>query len=279
MLESKKIDLRAVGACVYMIVRYLYHEKGLRHAGIVKYIDEFMPQAYPYYNEANWYKKITRYVSKAKTHPLVIIPEIPITLAEIGSIRSVNNETKEKLLFTLLCLAKYNNLYKGAEVNNNWVNFQDSVIFSQAKVTGTSTYKDYLIYELKEAGYVTNNIKNSTVNIKVNFVDDESPSVLRITDMHELGYQYLLFKGNKSIKKCKACGKYFRARYKNVQYCNPCKKKEPQEFKVINCKVCGNPVTIPIKDNRTTMCQKHRTEHQRERQRKKNATRNKSNPE
>lgn len=271
MIKEKKFDAKAAGACIYMIVRYLYHEQGLRQVGIIKFIDDFVGEVWGDYNEADWYDKLLRYVRKAKTHPLVKIPGIPITKNELKTIRSAKNDRKEQLLFTMLVLAKYNNLYKGRDVNNDWIDFNDKQIFQQAKITGSSSVRNRMIFELKQSGYLTNSKKITNLNKKVNFIDEDSPVVLTITDMHDLGYQYLLYKGNKKIRKCRECGHYFKAKTTNTLYCNACKKKQQKDYKVIHCSVCDTPVYVPMKDNKTTMCATHAREHELELHRKRSA--------
>lgn len=247
---------------INLLVRYLYHVKGYKRAKIVEWVDSFMYDNYKPYDDAQWYGSILKYIKKAPEQPLRKIKGIPVTQLELDTISSINNPKKERYLFVLLCLAKYRNLYMGLERNNNWVNYKDNFIFKQAGIYDQIAKRDYMVYELKEAGYVTNSLKNSSVSIRVNFIDvsDVEPALV-VTDMRELGYQYRKYKGDKTIKICRSCSVHFRVSSPNKLYCDRCKTMQENHCREIRCSVCGEKVYVSNHNTRTTMCLKHRKQY------------------
>ena len=52
-----------------MYARYLYHEKDLRKAGIIKELNNFMDSNYPHYNPVDWSASLEKYANKANKYP------------------------------------------------------------------------------------------------------------------------------------------------------------------------------------------------------------------
>lgn len=255
------------------LIRYLYHHKELKRAGILKFLSEFMPETNITYSEDTWIVYIDKCINKAKKRPPVEIDCIPISKIELEAIHAIQDNPKERLLFTLLVLAKYNNLKSGREHNNDWVNFDEKTIFKLARVACSMRDRDKMIYELKEAGFITNSKKITSLNIKVNLID-ESETVLKITDMRELGFQYQETFPNNLIRRCSNCGKPYKLKKKTDRagLCPLC--KEPN-VKIVNgqrikiCQVCGREFKCDPSDKRSYLC----PEHQEEMTRKKTAER------
>ena len=213
-----------------------------------------------------WYKYIDRYINKAKRRKLFEIEYVPITQNELDKIKEVKNPQKERLLFTLLSLAKLNNLK--SETNNNWVNYDEKIIFQLARVSCSDRNRNIMIYELKEAGYVKNSKRS--LNIQVCFIDNSSTPVLRLTDMRELGYQYEELKKKTLIRRCSTCGKPFRLKSQKdrTRLCFDCKKKDDTEkVKIKHCEICGEPFFCDPRDGKSSLCNIHRIEAERERKR------------
>ena len=78
-----------------------------------------MKTNYPDYNAINWISTIEKYAKRAEKYPLCKCRGIWITRNEITTIENLHDKVLERLAFTLLCLAKFNN-FKNPQ-NNNWV--------------------------------------------------------------------------------------------------------------------------------------------------------------
>lgn len=268
LIEKCSVEKRELTACINILSRYLYHEKGLKQTEIITYLDDFLLQAYPDYNAGKWYPHILSAIRRAKSRPLHKIDFVPITQSEIDTICDLKDEKLERLAFTLLCMAKYHNLRN--DTNNNWVNFDSKEIFSQAHIRDSVEKRNKLIYPLKEKGLITNSLKAGHSNIQVNFVDDFSPIIYRVTEMIDLGYQYYFirrklssyYQRGKNLKKCKKCGHYFlgKSKMNNEGYCPDCKKEEEEvTVRTRTCIDCGRTFPVLSKDNRSKRCSQCKT--------------------
>ena len=265
LINDKTVHPKELSYDLNILVRYL-SSSGLNKEEIYKYIEEFMSEAYPNFDINLWYKYIDRYINKAKRRKLFEIEYVPITQNELDKIKEVKNPQKERLLFTLLSLAKLNNLK--SETNNNWVNYDEKIIFQLARVSCSDRNRNIMIYELKEAGYVKNSKRS--LNIQVCFIDNSSTPVLRLTDMRELGYQYEELKKKTLIRRCSTCGKPFRLKSQKdrTRLCFDCKKKDDTEkVKIKHCEICGEPFFCDPRDGKSSLCNIHRIEAERERKR------------
>ena len=79
-----------------------------------------------------------------------------------------------------------------------------------------------LINDLYNCGFVNVSKNVGKPNIQVNFVDNESDTVLTITRLKDLGKEYLMFCGEDYIR-CQKCGVPIKkSRNGKVKYCGKC---------------------------------------------------------
>lgn len=73
---------------------------------------EYLKETYPRYelNEMYWLDILEKVAQKAKSYNLLETAGVRITKSEMETIRSIEKKVYERLAFTLLCLAKLNNL-------------------------------------------------------------------------------------------------------------------------------------------------------------------------
>lgn len=264
VLETYKFNETDFPIELSFLIRYLYHYKDLRRAGILKFLNEFMPKTNIAYSEDTWGIYVDRCITKAKKRAPVEIEYIPISKIELEAIHALQDNPKERLLFTLLVLAKYNNLKSGREHNNDWVNFDEKTIFKLARVACSMRDRDKMIYELKESGFITNSKKITSLNLKVNFID-ESETALKITDMRELGFQYQETLPNNLIRRCTHCGKPYKLKKKSDRagLCPLCKEPDVKIVdgqKVKICQICGKEFMCAAMDNKSYLCPEHQEE-------------------
>lgn len=254
MLELGDCSPKDLGANIALLTRYMYQEKYTQKE-IYNGIEEFASKVDSDFDINNWYSFIDKCISKAKKRDLLNIDYIPITQKELDTIKEIKNPARERLAFTLLVIAKFNNLK--SETNNNWINYSMDVYFNLARVTCKVDDRPYMIYDLKELGLVEVSKKITRFNIRITFVDDESDPVLKITDMRELGYQYQNLGPKSKIKLCKRCGKPYKVKSskERIPYCSDCQKsKHNKDIKIITCESCGREFFVISKNNRTTLC-------------------------
>lgn len=209
-----------------MYARYLYHEKGLRKASIIKELNNFMENYFPRYNPVDWMTTIEKYANKSSKYPLCQCEGVYITKNELKTIKEINNKVLERLAFTLLCLAKFRN-YRNSN-NNNWINYSNGEIYSMACINTTAFDKDIRFNKLKELGLIEYAKKVNNLNIQVLYIDDESEKELFVSDFRRLGYEWRLYKGEKYIR-CSDCGILVKNTNGKRRYCKECATEQNKQ--------------------------------------------------
>lgn len=226
ILKNKNIDTSKIYIFLTMYARYLYHEKGLRKAKIIKELNNFMDENYPHYNPMDWSDNFEKYASKAKKYPLCECKGVWITENELKTIEELHNKVLERLAFTLLCLAKFRNFRNPN--NNNWINYSNGEIYSMACINTTAFEKDIKFNKLKELGLIKYAKKVNNLNIQVLYIDDDSTKKLFVFDFRKLGYEWRLYKGEKYIR-CADCEILVKNTNGKRKYCKECAKNIDKE--------------------------------------------------
>lgn len=161
----------------------------------------------------------------AQKVPMINIENISITKNEMDVVDGLSGKQIRRLAFTLLCLAKYKNAINPA--NNNWINFKDSEIMRLANIN-TSLKRQYAMYRtLEECGMLTFSKRVDGTAMRVEFIED-GDVVCEVSDFRNLGYQYLMFRGEPYFK-CDCCGITTKMRNpekgRKQKYCNECALK------------------------------------------------------
>lgn len=218
------------GADIMMMAGFLIHIKGLSCKEANKIIYDTVSPLYDTLSLGKRAKAWTNIVKRAEKKAFFNIPEIQIYRTEINKICTADSITKRRVLFTLLCFAKYLNL--GNPLNNNWVSFTDSMIKKSAGIWNmTQSEFNHVLYVLKEEGFITHSKKITSNNIHVEFVEESGESVISLSDLRGLGdiyvakWDYPGGEGERRLKTCKGCGTPFldRTKKNNRFYCRNCK--------------------------------------------------------
>ena len=234
-----------------LLARY-YREIGKNDDEIKELLSDFLNRCLKdKYKESKWIDSIFYQVVKSKKYTLKKVDNVIVTKSEIEIIQSVKGKSRQKVLFTLLVLAKYYNAV--SDKNKNWTNLEYKKIFKLANVQLSIQNQALLINDLYNCGFVNISKNVGRPNIQVNFVDNESDTVLTITRLKDLGKEYLMFCGEDYIR-CQKCGTLVK-NYKNTnKYCKICGQYQPIETKIITCVDCGKEINVDAKDNQTIRC-------------------------
>ena len=156
------------------------------------------------------------------------IQGIPITKTELEAVAQLQKESLQKLAFTLLCIAKF---YNAINPNNqNWCNTSDKDLFRIANVGSLDSRRQQkLISELHELGMVGYSNVIDNINLRVMFIDQYEEVGMVITNYEDLGLQYLEYIGDKTVVRCKDCGKLVKKRSKRLDYCHECSQEHRKE--------------------------------------------------
>ena len=246
-----------------LLARY-YREIGKNDDEIKELLSDFLNRCLKdKYKESKWIDSIFYQVVKSKKYNLKKVDNVIVTKSEMEIIQSVKGKSRQKVLFTLLVLAKYYNAV--SDKNKNWTNLEYKKIFKLANVQLSIQNQALLINDLYNCGFVNVSKNVGKPNIQVNFVDNESDGVLTITRLKDLGKEYLMFCGEDYIR-CQKCGSIIKNYKNNNKYCKVCGKYQPIETKTIVCIDCGKEIEIDSRSRkiRCDDCYKlERQEHNR----------------
>lgn len=205
------------------------------------------------YKESKWIDSIAYQVERSKKYTLKKVDCVNVTQSEMGIIQSVKSKSRQKVMFTLLVLAKYYNTV--SDKNNNWTNLEYKKIFKLANVNLSIQNQALLVNDLYNCGFVTLSKNVGKPNIGVTFIDDNSDVVLTITQLKDLGKEYLLYCGEDYIR-CQKCGTIIKNYRNSNKYCKSCGQYQPIEIKTLICVDCGNEFNVDSRNNQSTRCSK-----------------------
>lgn len=214
---------------LFLLGKYYRQKENLDKEQTVNKLNEFMALNYKNYNPALWEDGIEDIAKKSNKYPLREINSIGISQSELDKIAELDNIKYKKLLFTMLCYAKlYNTI---SENNNGWINTDIQELYRVARVT-VKYRKDKFLFlnDIEKTGLISFSNKNDNLNLKINFFDMDSKSILEITDFRELGYEYLNHIGDGKFMKCSECGRLVRKNNNRQKYCNECYKRINSEM-------------------------------------------------
>ena len=200
------------------IARYYSSEK-YKKPEIRKLLESFMLKCDPTINLVKWQEPIDKLVKDSDKYPLIELKFIPITARELEVCGSVGGKQMQRLIFTLICLAKYSNAVN--EKNDNWVNRTDREVFKMANVVTSIKRQSLMLNDLRELGLVRFSNKVDNINTKVLCIDQDGEPVLYITDYRNLGYQYMRYCGEPYFE-CAECGIVIKRTSNAQKYCCDC---------------------------------------------------------
>lgn len=255
---EKCLEENSVGENLFktlpILARYFSHKMGYSTEEIEDELLAFTEKNYKGYYKKRLYINnfIEKISSGAKDTPLREIDGVWITKKELDVIRSIGDSSTERLLFSLLCYAKFN-IAKNPK-SNGWINDAASEIFTVARISPKSEDRAKMIRDLRELGYVEKFKKGTKINYRVTIVDRKGKGELFIDDFRELGYEYLKYCGQNFVR-CAECGKLIRGNKAGTKrYCSSCVAYTPVKSQVLKCIDCGTEFTVFGRYKRSGRC-------------------------
>lgn len=166
-----------------------------------------------------WEDVISDVIKKSKGSTLIEVDGIFLTKKEMDICASIEAKRVQRLFFTILCLAKYENAVR--RDTSGWVNTKYKDIFKLANIDLSKDRQCDLIYTLVTGGYITLSKKSSSLSFKVECLDYDGDAYLSVTDFRNLGNQYLRYIGEPYIE-CANCGLVVRRTGRSQKYCKSC---------------------------------------------------------
>lgn len=260
LLKGGKFTTNKFGDFINKITRYNYFVRQLSDNENIEYTKMWLTVHCNNFIVRDYLDTIENAVKSAKTFPLRKIDGIQIYDSELTTISSLNNIRKEKLLFAMLCMAKYQQ--KWSKCFNG--KFIDSItnMFKTARVNISRDDKYQMLHDLYELGLIGVSYKADGAETYVNFVSDgendsvnDEVGVLTENDYKELAYTYLNWKNHGGYVKCKndECGRLFKKKG-NYELCPLCRKYQKVEYKTIQCLDCGKDVVVDARNMTKCRC-------------------------
>lgn len=228
-LAISSIESPSLGKSPYdtlrRVARY-YIDEGQSRDSVRKSVEEYITLCDKSASIVKWDKTINAAIQYASRHEALNIGSIPITESELTTINSAVGSQSQRLAFTLLCLSKYWNKRNGVE--SFWVNSKDSDIMQMANIKTSIRRQSKLYHDLREAGMISFSHKIDCNHVRVEFADNNSNTAMEITDLRNLGNQYLMHIGQPYFK-CAECGIVSKmssiSRGRHRKYCVDCAYK------------------------------------------------------
>lgn len=211
-------DGKKPGEAIGRIAKY-YRQAGYKRNEVHRKIEEFLLRCNPTINLYAWQDSIEFALSLSDKYKLIEIPYVPVTDKELDTISTVSGIRLKRLLFTMICIAKYLNAVNPK--NNNWVSTNHRDIFLMANVCAPIKKRSLLINDLYQGGYISCSRIVDNTNIHVDVVDTSGTEILKIDDFRNLGYQYSANTGS-GYMQCQCCGIYIKKTGRRQRYCKKC---------------------------------------------------------
>ena len=238
LLKNKKTIKNNTYQKLVVYIKHLKSE-GKTKAQVREELDCLMTNYYSGFVMADWdslLQKITNKYTKAKYKEFRELKQINITNEELTFIKDKQDIEVEKLLFTLLVIAKVTSNGKSL-----WVSCDSKDIFKMSKFKYDKNksrfeQREFKIYDLSKRGLLSIKQVCDSTDIKLLYGSLVQGEGLTLTideeNSNSIIYEYLKWCGDKSIKSCENCGILIQENpnsKKNTKYCSICAKKVKME--------------------------------------------------
>jgi len=200
------------------VARY-YHHHGYNKSKIEELLKDFLIKSDPMINIVRFQPLIDKIVANAGKYELIQIDGVSITHNEIHYIQNIKSIRARRVMFTLLCLAKYSNAIN--KKNNNWVNKTDKEIFKLSNTMISTNNQSLILNDLYTNGYIKFSHIIDNMNIRIENVDYDGEEAIFITDFRNLGNQYMRYIGGDYME-CSCCGLVIKRTGRTQKYCKDC---------------------------------------------------------
>lgn len=247
LLKNKKVINNDTYTYLVAYTKYL-KQKGISKSKIRDELDDLMYKHYAGFCMADMdtmLQKIVNKYTKKGNYEYKKPRLINIRQDELEFIKKKADINTEHLLFTLLVLAKVNNL----NTKDLIVSFDDTDMFKIAKYKYKTRAEERMIQrsfklnELMQFGYIgfSNKVGSQTIKLKYGSKEyDENGINIFVTNeiLDSLMLYYHKWKGDIKVGECEVCGKLFEIKPRsNQKYCKKCRKiKELEKYKQYNKK-------------------------------------------
>lgn len=255
IVEDGDVNGLTINKAIWNAAIYYTHLNPVDKKDVFWKIVEFMNKNYSDFMYQGYVSVINRDINKAYKYKIKDVSSINITKKEMDKIMSLNDIRKEKIAFVILALAKYQNAE--SQRDNDTFYAKTSEIFKFARVVIPAKERNLYFGFAYQEGVLKQNFSIGYNALTAAFVDHEEDEIVLTLDEYdylELAYVYLNYK-NGGYKRCKECGRWFRAKNNALQYC--CMHRDNRESVIereIECVECGKIFKVPSSNTRSCRC-------------------------
>jgi hypothetical protein len=174
-------------------------------------------------------------VEASHNYDLLESDSLVIYKSELDVILGANDIRIEKILFTILCIAKLQKNIFGYK--NGKYKYTLTNIFKLARVHIPSTERNKFMHDILDKGYIKAPFRVADEHRYVTFMfdGDNDEEIINIpdNDFDELAFVYENWKnGGKGFGRCEVCGRFMKqSKTKPRKYCEECAKESHLESK------------------------------------------------
>ena len=257
IIEDKNVGGISINQAIWNAAIYYTQLNPVDKKDVFWKIVDFMKENYDGFMYQGYITTINKDINKAYKYRIKDVNTINITKNEMDKIISLKDIKKQKIAFVILALAKYQNA-ESQRINDTFY-AKTSEIFKLARVSIPAKDRDLFFGFVYKEGILKQNFSIGYNALTAAFVDHEEKEVALTLDEYdylELAYAFLNYK-NGGYKRCKICGRWFKAKNNAMQYCSLHKNNyEPVFEREIECIECGKLFKVPSSNSRSSKCEK-----------------------
>lgn len=247
----------------YLMSRYFRSQPGCGVKKTEEALREFIHNSFPDGASEQWGQVISNAVKNAKKFPLKRCDGIPVTDKELRIVKRLEHRNDQKMLFTLIVLAKYFNWRR--DNDSNWVNIPLSNILKLAGGNITTDAGYMSLHRLYTKDLIAFRRGIGDLAVRVCCLHEKSPVILCLTDMRAIGFEYLNYAGMGDFIRCAECGILVRqSRNGGRRYCDRCRAPQSGRPRKVECRDCGEVFWVDGYSCRTVRCNPCQAEWRRE---------------
>lgn len=235
VLASGEVTQDNVVHVISGIAKYNFRIKHLSDDDNYLHIKNWLIIHYKNYVETELYSTIMQKIQASHDYDLLESDSLVVYKSELDAILVSGDIRTEKVLFTVLCIAKLQKNIFGYQ--NGKYKYALTNIFKLARVHIPSTDRNNFMHNLLNKGYINAPFRVSDEHRYVTFmsdgVDDEEIIIVPDGDFDELAFVYEQWK-NKGcgFDRCSLCGRIIKqSKTKPRKYCEDCAKEAQTEQK------------------------------------------------
>lgn len=252
-----RVKLKNIYQIVSLLSRYNYHEVHMSDEQSYSFIVQWLQVHNLIFSEYKYSSLIQDCVRKAPKCPFYQIDSIDISRSELEKIQAIGNIRQEKILFVLLCMAKFQAVAFGFK--DNFVTIKIPELFKTARVSVPSREREAILYQLKKLGYIKFPQRVDSQGLFVTLDADDGETIkLGEAECDELAYTYLQLTDQGKITHCEKCGRLIKRT--KLALCKDCAEKTDNE---IVCVDCGAQVVVSAQATKTCRCPTCQQQHNR----------------